>query len=73
MAARSGSGSRLADSLPTEYLTGASRRGQEEFFRQRILDELTDRWGVFGDGSAVVWFEVVRTRRTVREKPDAPS
>ena len=60
----------LADSLPAEYLTGASPEGREEFFRQRILDQLTDRWGVLGDGTAVVWFEVVRTRKTVDQAPD---
>ena len=61
----------LADSLPAEYLTGASREGQEEFFRQRILDQLTDRWGVLGDGTAIVWFEVVRTRKMVDQAPGA--
>ena len=60
----------LADSLPADYLTGASRKGREEFFRQRILDQLTDRWGVLGDGTAIVWFEVVRTRKTVDHAPD---
>ena len=63
----------LADSLPTEYLTAASREGREEFFRQRILDDVTDRWGVFGNGTAVVWFEVVRTHRTVEETRDVVS
>ncbi len=61
----------LADSLPADYLTGAGREGREEFFRQRILDHLTDRWGVLGDGTAIVWFEVVRTHKTVYQAPDS--
>ena len=51
----------------------ASREGGEEFFRQRILDDVTDSWGVFGNGTAVVWFEVVRTHRAVEESRDVVS
>lgn len=48
----------MVDSLMSEQnLTSPADEGN---VRRRILDSVTDRWGVLGDGISVVWFEVRR-------------
>ena len=58
----------ISNSLDEGYLL-QSERGKEQFLRRQVLDDTTDRWGVIGNGSAVVWFEKSRTAVRVEEVP----
>lgn len=56
----------ISNSLDEGYLL-QTERGKEQFLRRQVLDDTTDRWGVIGNGSAVVWFEKSRTAAPVEE------
>lgn len=60
----------VSNSLTEDYLLTGD--GDERFLRRHILDESTDRWGVLGNGSAVVWFEKSRSAARLEEIADEP-
>lgn len=56
----------LFDSLSEDQLL-SMEKGGERFIRRQVLDETTDRWGVLGNGAAIVWFEVGQSVETLEE------
>jgi hypothetical protein len=48
----------ISNSLTAKYLLALEEEG-EGFIRRQLLDEVTDRWGVLGDGSAQLQDELV--------------
>lgn len=56
----------ISNSLKADDLL-ATDQGGEPSMRRAILDETTDRWGVLGNGAAVVWFEVEQTETPLKE------
>ncbi len=61
----------VSNSLSEDYLLTTEDAG-ERFLRRQVLDDSTDRWGVLGNGSAVVWFEKSRTAPTLEEVAEEP-
>ncbi|HJQ94583.1 MAG TPA: hypothetical protein VJ935_02605 [Acidimicrobiia bacterium] len=49
----------ISNSLTEKYLLALEGEGQG-FIRRQVLDKSTDRWGVLGDGAAMVWFEIAQ-------------
>ena len=61
----------VSNSLSEDYLLTTEDAG-ERFLRRQVLDDSTDRWGVLGNGSAVVWFEKSRTAPPLEEVAEEP-
>lgn len=56
----------ISNSLHADYLLSTDNGG-ERFIRRTVLDDTTDRWGVLGNGSAVVWFEIASSESPLDE------